>query len=91
MLYLGAYCNGNLVSWCLTQFDGSIGMVFTLPEFRRHGLAALLNVRLTSELIKLQGRAFCYVIRDNQTSLKMFSKLGYEQTCTVDWIQFTSK
>ncbi|CAF1079535.1 unnamed protein product [Rotaria sordida] len=37
----GAYHNEQLVSWCLTRFDGSFGIVFTLPEFRRLGLASL--------------------------------------------------
>ncbi|CAF1180158.1 unnamed protein product [Rotaria sordida] len=39
----GAYHNKQLVSWCLTRFDGSFGAVFTLPEFRRLGLASLVS------------------------------------------------
>ncbi|CAF2100420.1 unnamed protein product [Rotaria magnacalcarata] len=88
---IGAYCEGQLVSWCLTQFDGSFGMVFTMPEFRRLGLAALLNIELASELFKMQDRVFCFIVRENQASFKMFEKLGYHQTCAVDWIQLVSK
>ncbi|CAF2685370.1 unnamed protein product [Rotaria sp. Silwood2] len=87
----GAYCQGQLVSWCLTQFDGSFGMVFTIPEFRRFGLATLLNINLASELFKVQERVFCFVIRENEASCKMLEKLGYHQTCAVDWINLTSK
>ncbi|CAF0950718.1 unnamed protein product [Rotaria sp. Silwood1] len=87
----GAYCQGQLVSWCLTQFDGSFGMAFTIPEFRRLGLATLLNIQLASELFKMQERVFCFVIRENEASCKMLKKLGYHQTCAVDWIHLTSK
>lgn len=83
---IGAHYKGQLVSWCLTQFDGSIGMVFTLPAFRQLGLAAQLNLELASELFTLQEHVFAFVGHGNVSSRRLFEKLGYQQTSSVDWI-----
>ena len=74
------------MSWCLTQFDGSIGMVFTVPTFRQFGLAAQLNLELASELFALQEHVFAFVGHGNVASRRLFEKLGYRQTSSVDWI-----
>ena len=85
----GAYRDGQLISWCLTKFSGSIGTVFTTPEARGLGLATILNTRLLSKLFELQERAFCYISDDNIASLRVFEKLGFHKTCLMDWVVFT--
>ncbi|CAF4791023.1 unnamed protein product [Rotaria sp. Silwood1] len=87
----GAYRDGQLVSWCLTQFSGYFGMMFTLSEVRRLGIASLVNASLASELFKFQEHVFCYVLFGNKASYKMLEKLGYRQTCIIDWLTVTSK
>jgi predicted GNAT family acetyltransferase len=87
----GAYRNEKLVSWCLTKYDGSVGTVFTKPEARKLGLATILNSYVASKLFEQQERIYCFVAHGNQTSLKMLGKLGYHQTCDLDWLSFTSE
>ncbi|CAF1038021.1 unnamed protein product [Rotaria sordida] len=47
----GAYHNEQLVSWCLTKFDGSFGIMFTLPEFRRLVDVGLLQIHKALDYI----------------------------------------
>ncbi|CAF3740447.1 unnamed protein product [Rotaria sp. Silwood1] len=86
-----AYRNGQLVGWCLTHFNGSFGMMFTLPEVRQLGVSAVGNVSLALELFKFQEHVFCFVLCENEASYKMLEKLGYRSTCIVDWIIAISK
>jgi len=80
-----------LISWSLTQYNGSVGTVFTKPEARRLGLATILNAYVASKIFEQQEQAYCFVAYDNIASLTMLEKLGYRRTCNVDWVIFTSK
>ena len=82
----GAYRDGELISWCLTKYDGSIGTVFTQPKARRLGLSSALNDLVASKLFEIQQRVYCFVAQDNAVSLRMFERLGYFPSCLMDWI-----
>ena len=81
----GAYRDEQLISWCLTKYDGSIGTVFTQPNARRLGLASALCHLVTSELLNIQERVYCFVAQDNVASLSMLQGLGYSPVCLMDW------
>ena len=70
------------------QYDGSLDMVFTVPEARQMGLSSLLSVRLTREILKLQERVYGYTAPNNQGSLKTAVKMGFHTTGISDWIVF---
>ena len=84
--FLGAYCDGQLISWCLTQYDGCIGMAFTKPSARRFGLQSLLVTYLAFELLKYQEHIIDFVVCDNDISLNMMDKMGWKKVCQMDWI-----
>lgn len=82
----GAFRDGNLISWFVEQYPGCVGTLFTKPEERRHGLAALLNIHMAEKLLQQRERIYCFVLNNNTASLKLLQKLGYKKTCDVDWL-----
>ncbi len=58
---------------------GVFGM-FTLPEFRRHGLASALLVGLAREALRRGLRtAYLQVERDNEAALALYASLGFRE------------
>ena len=86
----GAYRNGELISWCLTKYDGSIGTAFTQPNARRLGLSSALCDLVASKVLEVQERVYCFVAQDNVASLGMLERLGYSPLCLMDWNIFQS-
>ncbi|CAF2065388.1 unnamed protein product [Rotaria magnacalcarata] len=88
---MGAYRHGKLLCWRLLQYDGSLDMVYTVPEARRLGLSSLLSVRLAAEIFKIQERVFGHTALNNRNSLGLAAKMGFHETGICDWIVFEPK
>jgi 8-oxo-dGTP diphosphatase len=83
---IGAYRNGKLLSWYLLKYDGSLGMAYTIEEARRQGLSSILNLKLAEKVFQIQDHVFCGVIQNNQSSIDLLTKIGYQQMSDEYWI-----
>ena len=74
--FLGGYLDGTLAGYIGIHSEGSMGMLYVFPPFRRHGYAeALYGTLINSQLGK--GRLpFAQIIADNGASLQLQRKLG---------------
>ncbi|GMK53527.1 hypothetical protein CspeluHIS016_0101130 [Cutaneotrichosporon spelunceum] len=86
-----ARARGGPVAWVLTVADGSVGALYTLPSFRRRGLAkAVLAHRLARMGADPQAvpgfQGFCHVEVGNNASEAMWTGLGWTRGHRVVWI-----
>jgi len=82
------FVNGKPVSWALRTAYGSIGMLHTLPDFRRRGYAAVAVRGLASRIIECGGVPFCHIVEGNSASLALFHGLGFTEPYSserFDW------
>ena len=67
--------NGEAVSYIGIQIDGSIGMLYTKPAYRRCGYAT----QIEEELFKIKKHPiFVQILVDNKISLAMHKKNGWK-------------
>ncbi len=68
-----------------------IGFVYTPEDFRKRGYATSITAALSNHLLK-QDRSFCFLFTDlsNPTSNSIYKKIGYEEVCDIDLIEFYS-
>lgn len=82
---LGYEINGKLVSWVLVHSDESMGIMYTVDEYRCMGIAKIL----TSNLIKMQlsrGQLpYVHIVKTNENSIKLAKSQGFELYDTVEW------
>jgi len=71
------------VAWIITHSNGSQGALYTVPAYRRRGLARLV----TAERIqRTQGyRSFVYVEVGNTVSENLWEARGWERGWEVTW------
>ena len=83
-------CRGQLVAWGLVTTYGGIGMVQTLPQFRRRGLAQVVVSILSQALRSLSLPVFCCIEDDNAVSVRCFQKAGFElePDSRLQWIHY---
>ncbi|XP_017854354.1 uncharacterized protein LOC108607818 [Drosophila busckii] len=88
-LSVGAYdANGRMVSWCLREPIGRVGMLQVQESQKRLGLGSLM-VRYISKKIMEQGEeVLAAVVLENVASSKMFEKLGFKQIDNVYWTYY---
>ena len=74
--------DGEPVCWSCTHLNGTMGMIYTPPELRRHGYARSLAAFQLDHMLGLHGLACCHVIDYNTASMNMVQALG--ATCTPE-------
>lgn len=74
--FLGGYLDGRMVGYIGLHGDGSMGMLFVFPEFRRRGFAEALYRTLINNQLKKGRTPFAQVIKGNGNSLALQRKLG---------------
>lgn len=82
--------DGKLICWLLTYHYGSIGMLHTMEEYRRKGLARLVVGALCEHLRRVRPdiAPFCHIINGNVASETLFTSLGFTVAGTADWALF---
>lgn len=81
---------GTLAAWIITNLDGSLGALYTMPEYRRRGLArALVAEHLKKHARDVRG--FCHIERGNTASEKMWSALGWKPEWAVQWLRWAQE
>jgi len=87
----GVRLDGQLVSWALTHPDGSIGMVHTLESHRGRYLARHVVSALTEELLRQGKTPWCFIVRENLASVRVFEALGFRQAGDHCWVRAAAK
>ena len=66
--------NGVSVCYIGIHVDGSVGLLYTKPEYRRKGYAALTE----NELFKIAPEpVFAHILADNEASVRLHEKNGW--------------
>lgn len=82
------YEEENPVSWAITFNHGSIGMTYTLPEFRRLGLATAIEIGLCRKLLEVGLRPCIDVDMHNEISVDLHHRAGFEVVETVAYAKY---
>lgn len=84
-LLIGGFANDRLAGFAGNHEEGSMGMLFVLPEFRRQGLAIALESFLINRLLDMGRVPFGQIFEDNAASLKLQQSLGMSLTPGRVW------
>ena len=70
------YFKGRLVGFIGEHLEGSMGILYVFPEYRRHGFGSALQKHLIAKTMEEGFIPFCQVEKDNRSSLDLQKKLG---------------
>ncbi|XP_022902576.2 uncharacterized protein [Onthophagus taurus] len=70
--------NGQLVSWIMQNFWGTLIVLETIPEFKRKGYGSLIVKKICVEIAKDGINPLCTIYSKNYPSQNLFTKLGFE-------------
>lgn len=70
------YHEDRLVGFIGEHLEGSMGLLYVFPEFRRRGFAAALQRQLIARTMERGFVPFGQVEKDNRASLRLQEKLG---------------
>lgn len=82
-----AYVNGKPVCWCLLHKEGSLGMLYTLPEYRRQGYALEVMTDITNKVIKQGDIPFAYIVQDNLASQNLAAKYNLTRRHAANYFE----
>ena len=74
----GGFLNGELCGFAGTHEEGSIGILKVLENFRRRGFALELESYMMNIFIERGDIPFAQVKPDNEASIRLHKKLGFE-------------
>ncbi len=77
--------DGKLVAWLTIHDDGALGFLYVLEGYRGKGYAKDLTVYLCNKLRKDNMIPFLYIVTENEKSLSLARKLGFEKDRKVCW------
>lgn len=80
-----AYVDGKAVCWCLLHLEGSLGMLYTLPQYRHQGYALKVMTAITRMVIDAGNVPFAYIISDNTASKNLALKYNLYNACPADY------
>ena len=70
------YFEGHLVGFIGEHLEGSMGILYVLPEYRRRGFGTALETHLIARTMDEGFVPFGQVEKDNQNSLRLQEKIG---------------
>jgi len=71
--------DGVPVCWSSTHMNGTMGMIYTPPELRRHGYARSLAAFQLDHMLARDGLACCHIIDKNVASMSMIRGFGAQR------------
>lgn len=84
---LGAFCDGKIAGFIGTHEEGAIGMLEVMPEFRRMGVAKLLESAMIDKLLKCGRIPYTHVKTGNLASIRLQQSIGLQKApATVRWL-----
>lgn len=73
----GAYVDGQLAGFAGSHIEGSIGMVEVLPEYRRRGIAEVLEAHIANQMLARGYVPYAQIVVSNKPSLALQQKLNF--------------
>lgn len=84
-----AYVNNKPVCWCLVHLEGSLGMLYTLPQYRRQGYALKVMTHLCRQVINRGGVPFAYIVQDNVASKSLAVKYNLREVGKANYFEIS--
>lgn len=83
--------NGRILAYICMQYNGSIAMIYVLPEFRKEGYFDILISDLTRKLLAKRDIAYGFIPFNDTSLINTSRKLGYEWVPqgNMTWTRFT--
>ena len=83
----GGYCAGKLCGFIGTHSEGSLGLLYILPEFRRRGFARMLEGYMVNRALSLGLTPFAQITVGNEESLRLSRSLGFDiSSAELHWL-----
>ncbi|MBE5868578.1 MAG: tRNA (guanosine(37)-N1)-methyltransferase TrmD [Lachnospiraceae bacterium] len=83
----GAFAGGELAGYIGVHGEGSIGMLYVFPKFRRQGIGKALETYMINRFLEKSWVPYGQVIETNEESLKMQERVGlYFSKTKIYWI-----
>ena len=85
---LGGLVDGVLAGFAGIHQEGAMGMLEVLPQFRRRGLAEVLEAALIDQQLRRGRFPYCHVRHGNTASEALQQKLGltFDENRTLYWL-----
>ena len=80
------YVDDKPVCWCLLHLEKSLGMLYTLPEYRKRGYALEVMTHLTNQVIANGDIPYATIVKGNVASENLALKYQLEYVCDVDYV-----
>lgn len=81
------YDEDRLVGFIGQHHEGSMGLLYIFPEYRKKGYGSRLEQVMIKKIRKTGFIPYCHVITDNKASIRLQKGLGLAQTKnTVSWM-----
>lgn len=77
------------VSWVQLGRNNTMSNTFTLPGYRRRGLAQAVTLALAAHVTRQSGKASVYVSDENESSVAFHKRLGFTRECAIGWQAFS--
>ncbi len=81
------YEDGQPVSWALTQYDGQMAMMYTLPAARRRGYGMTVTLALARQVLRAGGVPFLYIEHDNAAAQQHVARMGFRRHGDFRWFE----
>ena len=75
---LGAFVQGELAGFIGEHIEGSMGLLYVMPAFRRHHVGSALERAMIRATMLRGHTAYCQVFPDNAASQSLQRRLGLE-------------
>lgn len=85
--FLGGYLGGEMIGYIGLHGEGSMGMLYVFPAYRRRGYAEAMYKTLINNQLKKGRIPFAQIIEGNNASFALQKKLGlHVSKGTICWL-----
>ncbi|MBM7616384.1 GNAT family N-acetyltransferase [Alkaliphilus hydrothermalis] len=82
---------GNPISWALVREDNSMGVMYTIEEYRKKGFAKRITVDLLKKVIDKGNIPYNHIVVTNSASQNLAIEMGFQCWGNVLWFGLTKK
>lgn len=76
---------GRPVCWCIEHIEGSLGMLYTVPQYRHKGFAMQVMWQLCKQIVEDGDIPYAYIRSDNVASKNLAVKYNMKYVCRSDY------